>query len=278
MTLTRHRFKPAHLLGALLLFVACLCPAMASAQSIAVGFGLGFPLMNYFNNEVDRDYRITPSPGYYPVLKKLENAYGSMHFNASLILNLDLPVDLEIRFDAARMRWRRSKVTHVSCTPVDVIDGKFSDASATYYPLNKVPAECLDTSSYQASKDISSEDRSSLWFFHISGGARYSFYKTHDWNIFTGAHLGFTIATTIDSKTWLGANIDALIGVMYRLSDLIWIELDAKLLFAITHVPEDPQTRINHETQTGGNILSSLVQPESYIDFQLSIRFDLSDI
>ena len=255
-----------------------IVPCFAHAQSLAVGFGLGLPFTDYITTEVDRDYRVTPEPGYYPVLKSLENAYGSMHFNASLILNFELPVDIEIRFDATRMRWRYSKVTHVSCTPVDVIDGKYNDASATYYPLDKVDESCLNTSTYTSKHSISSEDRASLWFFHISGGARYSFFKNDDWNIFTGGHLGFTISSLIGTDTWFGGHIDAMIGMMYRLSELIWVELDIKLLVALTQAPEETQAHINHETQTGGNIFTSLIQPEVYLDFQLGIRFDFSDL
>ena len=255
-----------------------LCPVSAAAQSLGFGFGLGLPLMNYITDEVGRDYRVTPEPGYYPVLKNLENAYGSVHFNISLLLNFDLPVDVEARFDVSRMRWRRSVVTHVSCTSVDVIDGKYSDANADYYPLNKVDKACLNTATYRKTEDISSENRASLWFFHISGGARYSFFKIVDWNVFAGGHLGFTIVNMSNKGTWFGGNLDAILGVMYRLSELIWVEFDVKLLFALTQTPDDSQIRINHETQTGGNILTSLIQPESYIDFQLSIRFDFSDL
>ena len=255
-----------------------LCPAIASAQSFGLGFGLGLPLMDYMTGETDREYRITPEPGYYPVLKTLENAYGSVHFNASLLLNLDLPVDIEIRFDMTRMRWRKSVITHVSCTPVDVIDGNYSDVATTYIPLKDVEESCLNRNTYEAERDISKDERSSLWFFHISGGARYNFLKTEDWRLYAGGHLGLTLATTIDSDIWFGGNIDAIVGFMYRLSDLVWIELDAKILFMITQVPQDSQTRINHETQTGGNIFTSLIQPDAYVDLQLSIRFDFSNL
>ena len=69
-----------------------------------------------------------------------------------------------------------------------------------------------------------------------------------------------------------------MIGMMYRLSELIWVELDIKLLVALTLAPEETQAHINHETQTGGNIFTSLIQPEVYLDFQLGIRFDFSDL
>ena len=261
-----------------ILICIVLCPALSSAQSLAIGAGPGIALMDYITAQTDREYRITPEPGYYPVLKDYENALASIHFNASLLLNFELPVDVEIRFDMARMRWKKSVVTHVSCTPVDVVNGSFNDAIAHYIPLDKVDPTCLNRDIYDAEEDISDSSMSSLWFFHISGGARYSFFKNENWNIYTGAHLGLTISTTFDGDTWLGGNIDALIGVMYKLSEYIWIELDAKILFAVTQAPQDSQTRINHETQTGGNIFTSLVQPDAYVDFQASVRFDFSNL
>lgn len=263
---------------AVLFIVVGLYPSFARAQSIGVGIGLGLPLMDYITEQTDREYRITPEPGYYPVLKRYENAYGSVHFNASLLLDFELPVDVEVRFDAARMRWRKSVVTHVSCVPVDVVDGSYTDVATKYIPLGKVDDSCINKMTYQSTKDISGDGLSSLWFFHISGGIRYAFYRSHDWQIFTGAHLGLTLATRITSKTWFGGNVGALLGVMFRLSDYLWVEFDAKIAFLVTQAPDDTQTRINHEKQIGGNILTSLVQPDAYVDFQLTIRFDFSDL
>ena len=267
-------FRP-FILGVLL---ALLVPVAASAQSIAVGLGLGLPLMDYITDETGREYRVTPEPGYYPILKTLKNSYGSFHFNASLLLNFELPVDIEIRFDGARMGWRKSKVTHVSCTPIEVVNGHYTDAGATYVLLDKVDAKCLNKNTYNPVKDISNEDRSSLWLFHISGGARYSFFENDTWVLFAGAHLGFTITTIPDKDTWFGGNADAMAGAMLRLADLIWLEFIVRILFTVTQAPDDTQTRINHETQTGGNIVTSLVQPDAYLDFQISIRFDFSNI
>ena len=120
-----------HILCGLSVLVLALCfGSPASGQSLGIGFGLGFPLMDYMTGVTDREYRVTPEPGYYPVLKTLENAYGSVHFNASLLLDFDLPVDVEIRFDMARLRWRKSRITHVTCSPVDVVNGSFNDAIA----------------------------------------------------------------------------------------------------------------------------------------------------
>ena len=266
-----------NILCGLSVLVLALCfGSPASGQSLGIGFGLGFPLMDYMTGVTDREYRVTPEPGYYPVLKTLENAYGSVHFNASLLLDFDLPVDVEIRFDMARLRWRKSRITHVTCSPVDVVNGSFNDAIADYIPLSDVESSCLNKNTYSSTSDISKEERSSLWFFHISGGGRYAFYRSADWQIYAGGHLGLTIATTIDSDTWFGGNVDAILGVIFRLSDLIWLEFDAKILFMLTQVPMDSQTRINHEVQTGGNIVTSLVQPDAYVDFQISIRFDFN--
>ena len=260
------------------LLLLCLLPAAASAQSLAIGMGLGLPLMDYITDEVGRDYRVTPEPGYYPTLKTLENAYGSFHFNASLILNFELPVDIEARFDAARMGWQKSRVTHVSCTPVEVINGRFTDTNAVYVPLDKVDPSCMNRKNYNDTTDISSDERASLWFFHISGGARYNFLKRETWALFGGGHAGLTISYIADNDSWLGGNADIVAGAMVRLAELIWIEFTVKLLFTLTQAPDDTQTRINHETQTGGNIFTSLVQPDAYIDFQISIRFDFSEL
>lgn len=256
--------------------LAFLRPDAAVAQSLGIGFGLGVPLMDYITEETAKEYRITPEPGYYPTLQTLQNASGSLHFNASLLLDLELPVDVEIRFDAARMRWQQSVTTHVTCTPIDVVNGTFNDATADYVKLSDVGSSCLDKNTYKSKKDISKEERSSLWFFHISGGIRYNFWESENWKIFIAPHLGLTIATIFNESTQLGGNIDAILGVMFRLSELIWIEFDAKILFMLTQPPTDAQTRINHETQIGGNIFTSLVQSNAYVDFQLSIRFDFN--
>ncbi len=261
-----------------LLLILCAFPVSASAQSLAVGMGLGIPLMDYITDEVGRDYRVTPEPGYYPTLKTLENAYGSFHFNASLLLNFELPIDIEARFDGARMGWRKSRVTHVSCTPVEVVNGQFSDAAAEYVPLSKVDPSCMNRKNYNDTTDISSEERASLWFFHIAGGARYDLIAREGWGLFAGGHLGLTISYIAERDTWLGGNADLIVGGRVRLADLIWLEFTAKLLFMLTQAPDDTQTRLNHETQTGGNIFTSLVQPDAYIDFQISIRFDFSEL
>ena len=274
----RALFAEITLVCAMIIIAAGACPRAANAQSVGVGVGIGLPLMKYITAQTDREYRITPEPGYYPVLKDYENAYGSIHFNASLLLDFELPFDVEVRFDAARMRWRKSVTTHVSCEPTDVVNGSFSDAATQYIPLKDVGDQCLNKTSYKAEEDISSSSLSNLWFFHFSGGGRYAFYRSARWQIFAGAHLGFTIASRISSDTWFGGNAGALLGVMVRLSDYIWIEFDAKAAFLLTQAPDDSQTRINHETQTGGNIFTSLVQPDAYVDFQLSLRFDFSEI
>lgn len=262
----------------LLVILVMGIPCMASAQSLGVGFGLGLPFMKYITGETDREYRVVPEPGYYPVLKDYENAFGSLHFHASLLLDFDLPFDVEARFDAALLSWDKTKVTHVTCTPVDMVNGSFNDANAEYIELSKVSSECLNRETYNAEKDISDLDISSLWLLHLAGGARYSFFSNADWRIYAGAHLGLTIATMADKDTWFGGNIDVILGLMYRLSELIWIEFDTKLEFMVTQVPQDSQVRINHETSTGGNIFTSLVQPNAYLDFQFSIRFDFSDL
>ncbi len=277
MPFSIHAIK-AFLRTGIFVAILVLMPGMVCAQSLGIGFGLGLPLMDYYTGQIDREYRVTPEPGYYPVLKNFENAYGSLHLSASLLLDFDLPFGVEIRFDMARMRWRKSHVTHVTCKPVDVVNGTFNDAIADYIALDDVPPECLNRETYRKSEDISGDEMASLWFFHISGGARYNFYENDTWQIFAGAHLGLTIATDMDGQTWFGGNIDALLGFMYRLSETIWIGLDTKLIFMVTQVPQDSQIRINHETQTGGNIFTSLVQPNAYIDFQLTLRFDFSHL
>lgn len=284
LNLSENGVKPLHRLciaALFLCFVLCFAPQLAVAQSVGFGLGLGVPLMDYFTNNVDREYRITPEPGYYPVLKTLENALGSLHVHADFLLPMDdwgFIDELDFRFDIARMRWKQSRVTHVTCTPIDVVNGSFSDAAAQYVPLKDVSAECLNLDNYDETNDISNAELSSLWFFHISVGARYNFFQVEDWKIFVGLHLGLTLATTITSELWLGGNADALLGAAYRLSPLVWIELNARILFLVTESPDDTQLRINHETQTGGNILTSLIQADAYIDFQLVIRFDFNEL
>lgn len=254
-----------------------LCPLTAAAQSLAVGFGFGIPFMSYYTGQTDREYRVTPTPGYYPVLQTLDNSLSG-NISASLLLNFDLPVQLEIRFDMAIMAWNKSHITHVSCEPVDVINGTFSDAATQYIAIGDVDETCLNRAAYTSENDISTEDRASLKFFHVTGGIRYPFFKSENWQIFAGATLGLTLATTFDEGPWFGGSVDARLGVMYRMTELFWIEFDIKLLFLATQVPQDSQTRINHETQTGGNIFTSLMQPDAYIDFQLALRFDFSNL
>ena len=249
------------------------------AQSLGFGVGVGIPLMDYFTGQTDKEYRVTPESGYYPVLKTFENKAPSIQFNVSFLLNLMTNLDAEIRFDATRMSWDKSRVTHVSCTPVDVVDGEFNDSIAQYVALDKVDSACLNRSTYQSESKISGDEKSNLWFFHLSGGARYWFpesWKT--FKFFVGAHLGFTMATTIDSDTWFGGSIDAMFGAAWHVTDLIIFECFARILLMVTQVPQDSQVRINHETQIGGNIFTSLVQPNAYVDFQLSIRFDFSSL
>lgn len=267
------------LLG-LLLFLALFAPAhLAKAQSLGIGFGLGLPLMDYFTDEVDREYRVTPESGYYPVLKRLSNSLGTVHFHADFLIKIEaIPIlsDIEVRFDIARMRWKKSRITHITCVPLDTNSSQFDDATAKYMPLSEAPPECLDATTYKSEKDISSMDMSTLWFFHISGGGRYNFWENQDFKVFTGLHLGVTIATMDGMPTCFGGNIDVIIGISYRLSPLVWIELDAKLLFMATQVPTNTQKRINHDSQTGGNIFTSLVQPNAYVDLQFGIRFDFN--
>ncbi len=257
--------------------IAMLCPLSASAQSIALGVGFGIPLMDYFTGQTGREYRVTPEPGYYPVLQTLENTFSG-NLSVSLLLNFDLPVQIEARFDLASMDWAKSRVTHVSCKPVDVVNGSFSDAATQYIALGDVEDTCLNRATYEADTDLSSEERASLRFFHISGGARYPFYKIEKFQLYASAHLGLTIATTFNDGPWFGGNIDALVGLMYKMTEYLWLELNIKLAFLVTQPPQDSQTRINHETQTGGNIFTSLVQPDAYIDFQLALRFDFSNL
>ena len=259
--------------------MVCFASHEAHAQSIGIGFGLGLPLMDYYTNDVGREYRVTPEPGYYPTLSTRENANGSLHLHVDVLLPFDdlfIIDEMEIRFDMARMRWQNARVTHVSCNPVDVVNGAFTDAATTYFPLGDVDPSCVNTDLYDANSDISEDELASLWFFHLSFGARYNFWSNDSWKLFTGLHLGITIATVMDGAIW-GGNASAILGAAYHLSELIWLELSVHLLFLLTEIPDDTQMRINHEAQTGGNILKSIVQPDAYIDFQLAIRFDFSN-
>lgn|GEM_PF-2231065 len=270
------------LAGLLTLVLACVAlPGVTYAQSLGLGFGLSLPMMDYFTHDVGREYRVTPAldSGYFPVLRTLENAPGGIVFHVDFLIPVEdfgIIDAVELRFDASRMGWRRSRVTHVACTPVDVANGPFDDAIVRYYPLRSVDSSCLDVAAYSAMRDISGDGLSSLWFFHFSGGGRYHLWANHDWQIYVGAHLGVTLATTMDSDTWWGGHIAALFGVAYRLSPLVWVALDAKILFMVTQAPEHYQDRLNHVHQTGGNIFTTFVQPNAYADFQLSIRFDFN--
>lgn len=252
-------------------------PNYVYGQSLAVGAGFGFPLMEYFTGQTGREYRVTPEPGYYAVLKDYENSLWSIHLNASLLLEFDLPVDIEIRFDATQMRWRKSHTTHVSCKPIDVVNGEINDAIAQYYAIDSLTDDsCINRAMYKTDSDISNESIEKLWFFHISGGIRYSFFEKGPVELFGGGHLGLTIASQIESDVWLGGNIAAMFGIIIKITERFWAEVDARLLFLLTEVPQETQIRLNHETQTGGNIFTSLVQPDAYVDIQFSIRFDLS--
>ena len=108
--------------------VAVLAAGGCYAQSLGFGIGVGIPLMDYFTGQTGREYRVTPEPGYYPVLRTFENSIPSIQFGVSFLLNLLGSLDAEIRFDVSRMSWKRSVVTHVSCKPVDVVDGTFNDS------------------------------------------------------------------------------------------------------------------------------------------------------
>ena len=273
----RRAFLPILRLAAFCAFV--LAGSECLAQSLGFGIGVGIPLMDYFTGQTDREYRVTPEPGYYPVLRTFENNVPSIHFGANFLLEMTPVIDAEIRFDVTRMGWNKSVVTHVSCTPVDVVNGTFNDSIAKYVALKDVPSECLNRETYDAEESMDNDDLSNLWFFHISGGMRYWFPESWQaFRFFAGAHAGLTIATTIDSDTWLGGSVDAMLGAAWHVTDLVIFEFFARILFMVTQVPQDSQVRINHETQTGGNIFTSLVQPNAYVDFQISIRFDFRSL
>ncbi|MFA5623805.1 MAG: hypothetical protein WC966_01950 [Bradymonadales bacterium] len=250
----------------------------ATAQSLGFGLGLGFPLMSYITNDVGREYRVTPSPGYYPLLRERVDALGSAHFHVDLLLDMDIiPYfeQLEIRFDAARFLWKESRTTHVSCEAVELYQNQFDDSATRYIALGKVTPDCLDRKNYSAKRDISGDQLPSLWFFHISVGMRYHFLNRHGWRIFVGPHIGFTIGTLFGDESYFGGSVDAILGLSYELSELVSVEFTSKLLFLLSQAPENRQSRINHESQTGGNILTSIVQPFAYFDFQLGIRLNL---
>lgn len=237
--------------------------------------GVGFPFTSYIDNYVDREFRVSPSPGYYPVLKELDNSLGSIHINASFLINLELGFlqQLEIQFAASRFLWSRATTTYVSCKPVSVYNNSFDDAATEYYPVDGAP--CVKPDAYEP-MDISDDGLDSLWFLNLSVGGRYHFYQTLSWNIFLGAHLGASLA--IFDKNYWGGELDALIGFNYRISPLFLIEFGIELKFMLTEAPESRQARINHETQTQGNVFTSLVEPYLFLDFLLSLRFDLSNI
>ena len=248
----------------------------ASAQSVAVGFGLGIPFTSYIENEVGREYRVSPKPGYYPILRELNNAVGSIHLNASLLLNVELgPFQkLGINFSASRFLWSTAETTHVSCSPVSIQNNSFSDAATEYYPVDT--ANCINAETYETTEDISNDDRTSLWFLHLSVGPRYIFFQNAQWAIFADAHLGISVA--ILNKSYWGGALDADIGFNYRITDTLYIEFDIELKYMLTQAPEDMQSRINHETQTGGNVLTSFVESYAFVNFLLSLRFDFSNI
>src|SRR5690606_17413606 len=56
------------------------------AQSIGIGGGFGFPFTTYVEDELDREFRVVPEPGYYPVLRERTNENFGLHINVSLVL------------------------------------------------------------------------------------------------------------------------------------------------------------------------------------------------
>jgi len=248
----------------------------AQAQSIGIGFGGGFPIQTFVEGEADREFRVSPEPGYYPTLQDRTNEIGSFHFNLSLLIHdFDLFVifdDLEIRFDISSFGWSTAEVTHTSCSPIEVVGSEFDDATVQYLPIDD--AECLGDD-YDSSTDISELELPALQVFDIGVGGRAVLLDRAGWNIWWPVTVGLVISTFADpdAEFFLGASLASGAGVGFSFSDSVSMELESRYTFMVTEAPDSIQRRLNNEPQTEGNIVTTVAETFSWVDIQLALRF-----
>jgi len=256
----------------------------AQGQSLGLGFGLGVPLMTYVEGSADKEFRVYPEPGYYPILTELHNAAGSTHFNLDLVLNSPFLVifdEMEFRFSFATFGWSEMRTTHSACAPSQVSNGVFDDATARYFPVDE--AWCLQQEGAEkrsTSVDVSELELPSLTLITAGFGGRHVFLEKAGWKLFSGLSLGLAVSTFSDPSAdfYFGGQVAASAGVSYALSRVASVEVLSRASFLVTEAPAGLQQRLNHETQTGGHIFSTLFQTFAYVDFHFGLRFSLADL
>ena len=259
------------------LFLLLWAP-LGYAQSLGVGLGVGAPLTTYVEDEMDLEFRVSPEPGYYPVLRERTNQAGTQ-FHISLLL--DTPAfnffdDIEIRFDYGTYGWDKAIATHTGCSPVVASGDVFDDAAVEYFAIEE--ASCLDES-YDPTSDITALELAVLQVYGLGVVGRWQFIDQADWLLWggLGAGLGMASFDEVGAELYPGLEVLGSFGVGYRLSDFVSVELELRLMWMMTEAPDTLQNRINHDAQTSGNIFTSLIESLTILDLQLGIRFGLSD-
>jgi len=274
-----------------LLVLAVLLPSTnASAQSIGIGGGVGFPFTTYVEDELDREFRVVPEPGYYPVLQERTNSLAGMHLHLSVVLDdrefLWIFHDLEIRVDYLQYSWSDAVATHTGCEPIPVFDNDFDAATADFESLPEAccftemvdgsPVErCLDDFDYETRTDISELELPELQIFNVNVGGRYNLLEQMDWEIYLGLGGGFTAATFADpgAEFYFGGNLAGSAGFVYNLG-LIGIEVEGRVTGILTEAPDTVQTRLNSDAQTGGWVGASILETFVYADLQAGLRLN----
>ena len=243
------------------------------SQSLAFGFGFGIPFGSYIEKDVSHEFRVQNEAGYYPILRDLKNGMGSAHFNVSFLLDADFLSfldSLEIRFDGSRFLWNEAVVGYTSCEGGELERTQPGDFRVEYVPLKK--ADCIDYSRYSRYRSLKREDLGSLWFFSLSGGVRYHVVDTGGFIFFLGTHVGGVMSLFRGSSSF-GVIGDLMAGISFALGEVVILEFASIFRYLITGAPGNKQLRMNIESRTGGNILTSMFEGFGFVDFQLSLRF-----
>jgi hypothetical protein len=232
----------------------------------------------YLHNEVGRDFRLQPEPGYYPYLQDRTNtafdSYGNTHLRLGFVRD-----GLEISFDFFQMGWSEAVVTHVSNTRLDVVGKQFDDTSAVYLPVDSDEASSIRAEMGQEGlrRDVSDLNLVPLRIYHLGGGLRHQLWRGAPWEVWVPWSGGLVLTTLSDAPGAfdVGLALSGGLGASYDVSELISLEVGLRYWLMLTTTPGDFQTNANRAQAVGATIFSALFEVFHFADLNVALRLNI---
>lgn len=243
---------------------------------IGGGVALSIPwpesLGTYVSLEVERDFRLTPKPGYYPYLQDRSNDISGGHFYIALVLD-----DIDLRYTYNQFGWSEANVTHVSDIPLEVINNSFDDATAVYIPVESSRAESIrEEMKDQLKQNLTEQELSSLQIHTLAFGLRHYLWNTGQFYLWIPWSVGPTLVQGGKSEDDInfGLDVSGGAGISFGISKQIGFDFEARYHFLVTTAPGEYQQNVNHADAVGYGVMFAIFEVFHFAEIHGGLRIN----